>query len=70
MFRFNRGTVGSDGSNGLFLVGCSRVGSESVEDSGLCPSLTGISDENGTKSLGNLTCPLLSGVTESCRSTC
>ena len=70
MFRFNRGTVGSDGSNGLFLVDFSRDGSKLVEGPDLCPSLTGIPIENGTKSLGNWTCQLLSGITKSCRSTC
>ena len=70
MFRLSRGTASSNGSTGLFIVGCSMIGSKSVEDSGLWPSLIGILDENGTKSLGNWTCPLLSGVAESCRSTC
>ena len=70
MFRLSRGSAGSNGSTGLFVVDCSRIGSKSVEDSGLWLVLTGISDENGTKSFGNLTCPLLSGAIESCRSTC
>ena len=56
MFQLSRGIAGSNGSTGLFIVGCSRIGSESVEDSGLWSVLTGVSDENGTKSFGNWTC--------------